>query len=194
MARELGILRLRGPSCVVSSCVIGGRETPLCGSGYGRMADGIGGSQRFTAPLALLVGAASHPGAGVILANATAPAADWGCRNCPRGQANPPPPAEMARELADPPASRAVVRCVILCHRRSGDAAVRQWLRTYGGRNRGEPAVHRTAGFAGRGSQSPWGGCDSGKRPRHPRRTGAAGIVRAGRLIPRISHGPQDRR
>ena len=42
MARELGFPRLRGPSCVVSSCVITGQETPPCGSGYGHMADGIG--------------------------------------------------------------------------------------------------------------------------------------------------------
>jgi len=33
-------------------------------------------------------------------------------------------------------APRAVVHCVTLCHRRSGDAAARQWWRTYGGRNR----------------------------------------------------------
>ena len=40
-ARELGIARYRGPSCVVSSCVIFGQETPLCGGGYGHIADGI---------------------------------------------------------------------------------------------------------------------------------------------------------
>jgi hypothetical protein len=34
-------------------------------------------------------------------------------------------------------ASRAVLHCVTLCHQRSGDAAARRWLRTYGGRNRG---------------------------------------------------------
>src|SRR6266487_2339831 len=38
----LGILRPCGPSCVVSSCVIVGQETPLRGGGYGHMADGIG--------------------------------------------------------------------------------------------------------------------------------------------------------
>jgi hypothetical protein len=35
------------------------------------------------------------------------------------------------------PAPRAVVRCVILCHRRPGDAAAQRWLRTYSGRDRG---------------------------------------------------------
>jgi hypothetical protein len=41
-ARELGISRLRVPSCVVSPCVISGQETPLCHGGYGHMTDGIG--------------------------------------------------------------------------------------------------------------------------------------------------------
>ena len=36
-----------------------------------------------------------------------------------------------------PPGSRAAVRCVILCHRRSGDVAAPRWLRTYSGRIRG---------------------------------------------------------
>jgi hypothetical protein len=44
-ARGLGFLRVRGPSGVVSSCVIGGQQTPLRGSGYGHMADGFGPEQ-----------------------------------------------------------------------------------------------------------------------------------------------------
>jgi hypothetical protein len=40
-ARELGSPWFRGPFCVVSSCVIVGQQTSLCGSGYGHMADGI---------------------------------------------------------------------------------------------------------------------------------------------------------
>ena len=44
-ARELGIPGPRGPSAVVSSCVIGGQETPLRGSGYGHIADRIGPEQ-----------------------------------------------------------------------------------------------------------------------------------------------------
>jgi len=35
------------------------------------------------------------------------------------------------------PASQTVVRCVILCHGRSGDVAAPRWLRTYSGRIRG---------------------------------------------------------
>ena len=42
MARELGISRPRGPSGLMSSCVIPGHQTPLHHAGYGHMADGIG--------------------------------------------------------------------------------------------------------------------------------------------------------
>ena len=34
------------------------------------------------------------------------------------------------------PGPRAVMRCVSLCHRRSGDVAARRWLRTHSGQNR----------------------------------------------------------
>src|SRR6266567_2954536 len=50
-ARELGIVRPRGPSCDVPSCVIGGQETSSCRAGYGHIADGIraGGAVHRTA-------------------------------------------------------------------------------------------------------------------------------------------------
>ena len=41
-ARDRGILRARGPSRVVSLCVILGHQTPLDHAGYGHIADGIG--------------------------------------------------------------------------------------------------------------------------------------------------------
>jgi hypothetical protein len=44
-ARDRGILRPRGPSCAVSSCVIAGQETSLYHDGYGRIADGFGPEQ-----------------------------------------------------------------------------------------------------------------------------------------------------
>jgi hypothetical protein len=49
------------------------------------------------------------------------------------------------------PGSRAVVRCVILGHLRSGDAAAPRWLRTYGGRIRGwrSGSPHRLLGLRG---------------------------------------------
>ena len=40
-ARDRGILPSHGLSCVVSSCVMIGHDTPLRGSGYGHMADGF---------------------------------------------------------------------------------------------------------------------------------------------------------
>src|SRR5260370_33173505 len=40
--RELGIPRPRGPSCVVSSCVIAGQEPSLHHDVYGHIADGFG--------------------------------------------------------------------------------------------------------------------------------------------------------
>jgi hypothetical protein len=50
-ARELGFARRHGPLFVVSSCVIGGHQTPLCGDGYGHIADRIraGGAVHRTA-------------------------------------------------------------------------------------------------------------------------------------------------
>jgi hypothetical protein len=50
-ARDPGFLRVRGPLCVVSSCVIAGQQTSLRGSGYGHMADGFrpGGAVHRTA-------------------------------------------------------------------------------------------------------------------------------------------------
>src|SRR5215470_17629076 len=41
-ARDRGILRVRGPSCFVSSSVIVGQQTPLHHAGYGHIADGSG--------------------------------------------------------------------------------------------------------------------------------------------------------
>src|SRR5215469_12032956 len=50
-ARDRGILRARGPSCVVSSSVIFGQEAPLHHAGYGHIADGFraGGAVHRTA-------------------------------------------------------------------------------------------------------------------------------------------------
>jgi hypothetical protein len=50
-ARDREILRVRGPSCVVSSCVIVGQETSLHHAGYGHIADRIkaGGAVHRTA-------------------------------------------------------------------------------------------------------------------------------------------------
>jgi hypothetical protein len=51
MAHGLGFLRVCGPSCVLSSSVILGQETPLHHDGYGHIADGFeaGGAVRRTA-------------------------------------------------------------------------------------------------------------------------------------------------
>ena len=69
-ARELGIPRYRGPSCVVPWWVIFGQQTSLCGSGYGHIADGIG------------AGGAVHrtacwSGANVGMADSSRPRLDW---------------------------------------------------------------------------------------------------------------------
>jgi len=65
-ARDRGILPLLRPSCVVSSCVIVGQQTSLCGSGYGHMADGFGagGAVHRTA---CFLGRGSHPAGDGLL-------------------------------------------------------------------------------------------------------------------------------
>jgi hypothetical protein len=109
-----------------------------------------------------------------------------------------PPPAKTASKLGVPRLRGPPCLASILCHPRSGDVAVRRWLRTYSGRNPGKRSgsPNRLALRLAGHSASPRRACQPRRRPlarpswrAHSPRTRPAPIAlaggRPGRCLPR---------